>query len=800
MDNNINNIDGDDRIDILNEFYRYLSFWPWFLLSITIFFTSAFIYLRYVEYKYESVLKIEVMDKAQDSEMALPTAMTIFNRSMINLENEIGVLSSFSIHKQVVENLISNVKFYTVGNIKTSENHHSEWISDYDISYKIDTDTVSVSNSYELKIVDKKLLINHFDSENELVKEYSFNNMSTTSNASNELPFDITIRRSNGVSDEETYLIKILPFENVISSFSSLVEIDQSGKQSDQLIISLEHPNIKIGNEYLNTLALVFDRDGVVDRQLVYKRTMDFVDSRFDFLTKDLNLIESRKQQFKEINNLTDIKTDASINVEQQFAYDAELFKAMSQDDLASLLKEALNDSEYKLMPVNIGIENSNINTLISEYNLIVKERDGYLLSAGPNNSIVKKIEKQIRDFSRNISISIDNYKKSLQITIASLEKKEKEFENIYKDIPENEKILRSIERELEIKESLFLLLLQKREEAAINYAVVKPSIKIIDDARSSAIPVSPIRNNLYIGSILLGIFIPFLIIFIYFLTDNKIHTREQLAKYLKNIPVIGEIPYVIDKKTLYNIVDPTSRATIAESIRIIIANLNFILFDKSSKKGRSNVILVTSSVKGEGKTIVSVNTASVLSSKFKKVLLLGADLRNPQIHKFLSVDKNVKDGLSDYIYKDEKDWREYVIKYNNFDIILSGTIPPNPNQLLSSEKFKEFIDTVKNHYDCIVIDSAPCLMVSDTLEISKYVDSTIYVIRANFSKTFLTNFLVECSDNKKLPNISVVLNSVGNSASYGYRYGYQYGYKYGYKYGYNYGYGYGYNEDITDE
>ena len=225
----------------------------------------------------------------------------------------------------------------------------------------------------------------------------------------------------------------------------------------------------------------------------------------------------------------------------------------------------------------------------------------------------------------------------------------------------------------------------------------------------------------------------------------------------------------------------------------MIIANLNFILFDK--KKISSNAILVTSSIKGEGKTIVSTNLASILSSKFDKILLVGADLRNPQIHKFLKVDKSVQ-GLSDYIYRDNIDWKKLLIKNDKLDILLSGTIPPNPTELLSSKKFSDFISEVKEIYDYVIIDSAPCILVSDTFEISKQIDTTVYVLRSNFTDIKLCDFINECNVKGKLSNINLVLNSVGNSKLYGYQYGYQYGYRYGYRYGYNYGYGYGYSSD----
>ena len=218
----------------------------------------------------------------------------------------------------------------------------------------------------------------------------------------------------------------------------------------------------------------------------------------------------------------------------------------------------------------------------------------------------------------------------------------------------------------------------------------------------------------------------------------------------------------------------------------MLIANLKFTGFENKYK-----TVLVTSTTKGEGKTLVSVNIASQLSSKHK-VLLIGADLRNPQIHTFLDIGKETK-GISDYMYNDKINWKDILIKHKKFNILLSGSIPPNPTDILSSNRFKELINDAKKHFDYIIIDSAPCLLVSDTFQISNNVDTTVYVLRANYiSKMFL--ILLKSHLIKKLHNINLVFNGVGSSRNYGYKYGYQYGYKYGYRYGYNYGYGYGYD------
>ena len=771
--------ENDFNINLKDLLSQYVSYWPYILTSLFIFFISALIYIRYATYQFVSTAKIEIMDEDKSSEMALPTAMTIFNRSMINLDNEMGVLSSYSLHKKAQIKLKSNIRYYTIGKIKSTENHRDDFFENYNIKFNIDTNTISTYSSFTLKGQNGKLLIDHFDNEGNLLDSFSFNNLDTSSNKNN-LPFEIKIENQE---NDFTKKIIFYPNDYSIEFFIKSVKVEEASRESDQLNLTLKLPNRKIADEYLNILISEFDKDGINDRQLEYKRTIDFVDSRSSFLVEQLEDIETRKQDFKSNNKLTNIESDANLNITQKFNYDAELFSVKSQKDLSILLKQSLEEDKFEYMPVNIGIESENINQLISEYNVLVKERQVFLTTAGPNNSYLKSLENQIEKFSENILISIDNYQKSLDVSIANLELKEDEFEDFYQNIPAQEKILRSIERELSIKESLFLLLLQKREEAAINLAVVNPSIKIIDSARSSLLPVSPNKKLVLVGSLIIGFIFPVVIINFLFLLDNKIHIKDQLDNLLNDISVVGEIPYI---KNFQNILG-NSRSTLAESVRMISANLNFIFHDKSESNAK--VILVTSSVKGEGKTLISTSISNILSLQNKKVLLIGADLRNPQIHKHYNLERQQL-GLSDILSNSNLNFSDNIIKASGLDILLSGTIPPNPTELLSSKIFNDMLIDLKKNYDYIVIDSAPCILVSDTLEISKNADATLYVVRSNFSKLEFTNFINECKESKKLNNINVVLNCIGSNNKYGYRYAYRYNYSYNYNYGYGYNYG----------
>lgn len=780
----------DESINVKDLFQRYLSYWPFFIISILLFIALAFFYLRYATYIYQSTAKIEVIDKAQDSDMALPTAMTIFNRSMINLENEIGVLSSFQINERVVKKLKYNLKYYTKGIIKSTVNHPDEWFDDYELNLNeelIDYSRIKQYHFdfYEKNGVIKMNILTYY--KDELINTEEFNSLNTTEK-SHKLPFDFKLNESDFLKLNYSRILEINDVPSSARSFQNSLTISEAGQDSDQLVISIDYPNIKIAEEYLTNLIYEFDYDGIADRRLVHERTIDFVNSRFDILTSELKKVEDAKEYYKVENNLTDVTSDANLNIQQKLNYNSELFDMQTQLELSSILLETVDSNQFNLIPINIGLNSNEVNTLILDYNKLVKERKDLLASAGSNNSLVKNLNSSIIDLKSNIRFSINNYKKSLNLSIDQMESKENEFSSVTGNIPENEKILRSIERELNIKESLFLLLLQKKEEAAINYAVVKPSIKIIDYPISDKNPHTPRVNLIYIASLIAGIFFPYLIISILFFFDTKIHTKEQLQNYTKNqIPVLGEIPHINDKSEINTIIDSKSRSVLAESLRMVLANLNYSFFEKESKS-KNKTMLVTSSIKGEGKTIVSTNIASILSSDKVKVLLIGADLRNPQVHKLLNLDKSVK-GLTDYLFGSVKDVSEIIYRNQNLDIILSGTIPPNPTQILSSNAMKKMVNDLKTVYDYIIIDSAPCLLVSDTYNLNNLVDFCLYVVKSNHTDKELGEFINEINSQKRIKNMNLILNGVGQSAAYGYKYGYHYGYRYKYNYGYDYGY-----------
>lgn len=780
----------DDQFDLKKFLFRVFSFWPYIMFFCSLCILLAFLYLRYADYKFSSVAKIEIIDKAQDSEMALPTSMTIFNRSMINLQNEIGIITSFSLNERTIKKLNLNVKYFTVGRIKKTENHYSELFDDFDFTLDSDFNKTSEGLSFVLNINTGNLIVTILK-EGEIIDSIKFDGLSTYNNPNN-LPFNLIInsdKLKSPIENQQDRIIEIHNVEEVVSEFISKTKINEYGEESDQLEIQITHTNKKVAEDFLNTLIYEFDLDGITDRQLEYKRTMDFVDSRSLFLKSELEIIESKKKEFKKKNKLSDIKVDADISISQQLIYDTELFEAESQKELLKIIKKDLEQNNYNLLPINIGLNDSNINILIEQYNTLIKEKERFVNTGiGEKNSYILSLNNQLDNIYLNILKSIESFDINLDYKISNTRDKELEFEKIYKNIPENEKVLRSIERELEVKESLFLLLLQKREEAAINNAVVKPSVKVIDYAISTNYPVSPSYSIVILSSLFIGIIFPLVLLSIWFFIDNKIHIRDDILEFITDIPIVSEIPHLKNLKSFHlDELTSSNRSVFVESIRMLIANLSYISKPKNNiSTNNGNVILVTSSIKGEGKTIVSSSISSVLCESNKKVILIGADLRNPQIHNYLGVDKNDFRGLSDYLCSDNDNWKDLLINSKGLDVILSGSIPPNPNELISSKKFINLIDNLKSKYDYIIIDSAPCLLVSDTLKISNAADLTLCIVRSNHTPKNIMKFIYDLNKEKKLNNLSIVLNSVGNSAAYGYKYGYQYSYNYGYGYGYS--------------
>lgn len=774
MENQFNNsfFGEEDKIDVKQVIRQYLSHWPWFVIAVVVALLSAYVYLRYAPRIFETHSKIKVLDESEGLE--LPTSAFVFKRTNINLENEIEIISSYLIMERVVRELNLNTVFYEEGTIQTKQIEALP----LDFNQIILPDSISQTLAYKVLVTEKGFQVTNIDTD----KVINFNEH-TTYTTNHKLPFNIKLNDQVPLSDivDTAYNIVFKTVKGATLSLKSRIVIEAVGDRSDILKLSIKGESKELSENILNTLTTVFDNDGIKDRQLVSERTIDFIDARFEFLAGELDSIEIDRQGFKEDNNIVDIRTDAELGLQQRTKSEEEVFALENQLELSNLLINSLtSDNESDLLPANIGIENVSINALISEYNTAVINRDKLVSSGGENNPMVQLAVSEVQNLKSNIDRSLKAYSEQVKTSLNQLKTKNRRLAGRVSQIPEQERLFKAIDRQQKIKESLYLLLLQKREEAAINLAITEPSIKVVENALSGVRPISPKSTIVYAGALLAGLLIPFGVLYLMFMLDTKLHSKEDIVDLTSKIPVIGEIPDLKKKKDLiFN--DPNDRSPLAESFRILSSNVDYILPVKDGEKGK--VIYCTSTIKGEGKTYVSLNLSLALSSINKKVLLIGADLRNPQIHTHISEDKQ-KPGLSNYLHDVDYNWKDALIsgfeKHPNHRIILSGSIPPNPAHLLTNGRFKKLIEEAKEEFDYIVVDTAPTILVTDTMLISQLADATIYIARANYTEKNLLKFSKELSESGKLKNMAYVINSVGANKSQGYGYNYGYGYGYG--------------------
>jgi len=509
-------------------------------------------------------------------------------------------------------------------------------------------------------------------------------------------------------------------------------------------------------------------------KMLNQKNTKDFIDSRIRIISKELGDVETQKEDYKSSNNIVDLPTEAKINLQLKEQSKAQILEIGTQLELNKILQNILlKKGKGDVLPINIGLESEAAAKSIQDYNMLVLQRNKYLENATPDNPLVKEANKQIEDMKSSLTESLQKNVTSLELAKRKVETQLGGSEHMIGKIPTQEKLFRNIERQQQIKESLYLLLLQKREEAAISMEITAEKARVIDKAFVGKKPVSPKKMIIVAIFLALGLAMPFVFIYIKELLQSKIVRRNDLNK-LTDVPVIAEIPKLRNQDNAlvsFNDVSP-----MAEAFRIFVTNLRFLLPATDS----SNVILVTSSVKGEGKTFVSTNLSIVLASSRDKVLVIGADIRNPQLQRYNPSMKSAK-GLTEFLSGEEINVTNIIHPsgYNeNCDFIYSGSIPPNPTDLLQNGKLSELLSIIKsqNKYRYIVLDSAPLLLVTDSFLIVDKSDAVVYVTRSEVTEKSYIEFLNNSIETNKLKNVGIVLNGVKESNfGYGNKFGYGY-------------------------
>jgi capsular exopolysaccharide synthesis family protein len=508
------------------------------------------------------------------------------------------------------------------------------------------------------------------------------------------------------------------------------------------------------------------------DKNIESKRTKDFIDNRIVLISQELGDVETQKAQYKSSNNIVDLPTEGKINLQLKEQTRSRVLDLNTQIELNDILDNFLKSKDNtEVLPVNVGLDNEAAARNIQEYNAIVLRRNKLLENATNDNPLVKELDNDIREIKSSLNEGLKKNRTSLQISRDRVLGELGSSQGNIAKIPSQEKLFRSIERQQQIKENLYLLLLQKREEAAISMEVTAEKARVIDKAYVLKKPVAPKKLMILGLAIVIGALIPFCIIYLLQLLSKKIVNRKDMEKSSK-IPVIGEIPRL--RKSENHLIQNNDLSPMAEAFRILVTNLKFLLHNKTSAKK----IMVTSTIKGEGKTFVSVNLGLVLAASGKKVLIIGSDIRNPQLQRYKPEMKLAK-GLTEFLYGEINDAKMIAYPsdfHTNCDFIYSGSIPPNPADLLENGRYKILIDSLEDQYDYIIMDTAPLMLVTDSYLIADLADATVYITRSEYSEKEFLEYANSSFEEGKIKNVSFVLNDISaENLGYGNKYGYGY-------------------------
>ncbi|WP_026915737.1 GumC family protein [Christiangramia portivictoriae] len=774
----------ESNFDLKAELFKYLAYWKWILLGLILGGVLAYLYNRYTipQYSTEATMII-VDDEKQNAMNATPSGGgAIFSLEDDGIQNHIEKLKSKQLVESVVDELNHNVSYFIEGNVITVEAYQSspvliEFITSDSVVNTISRDfVVTPTSETSFRLEDESLGYNANHKIGEIINLEGLSFIVLPKSGKEQGSFG----KTNSVN------IIIEPVRDVAAQYISKLQISQKGQAKDILSLSVVQNTPEKSQDFLSKLMERFNEEGVKDNQEVAENTTKFIQDRLEMITSELDSVEVNIADFKRDNRIMDISSGASEFQSKFSNAEQEIFNLETQLELLKSVEELLrSQGEYELLP-DVGISEGGISSLVNSYNSLVVERNVYLEGGTEKNPVVKTLSEQLNGLRSNLFENIQSTRSSLNIQLRELGKRENVAQGQFSAFPGLEKGMRTIERQQQIKEQLYLFLLQRREEAAISSAATAAVARVVDAPFTNKSPVDPEPWIILTAGFLIGLIIPILVIFAKNFLDTKVHHKGDLSSLLKDVPFLAELPRIKAEET--DVIQLNDRSPLAESFRILRTNLAYLVQNKD--KSRGNVIFVTSTIKGEGKTFVSYNVSRTLASSNKKVLLIGADIRNPKLHRYTSDTMGAKEkGLSDYLYDYDVRMEDIISKTNDHnievDVVLSGPIPPNPAELLMNDRMESLIESSRAKYDYIIVDTAPTMIVTDTLLISQLADYTLYVTRADYTEKALLDFPKDLKKQGKLKGLAVILNDIDYSK-----------FSYGAQYGYSYGYGYGYGED----
>ncbi len=777
--------------------------WYWFVLSLIIFGGIGAIYLRYTTPLYQSTAKLLIKDDDNGSSRRGSSLQNITNLGTISnsagIDNEMEILSSHSIAEDAIRDLKLYVNYTTEGKVKDVITYRDQpLVVDIDAAH---LDRLNRPINLNITKNGSSFVVNGTysvptDEENS-EGPFSINKKFTSLPAT--IPTRagiITINSNNGRTLHEGQVLKVSILSPKMASdkYVGELKIGQSGKGTSILQLQLTDEVPQRSLDYLKQLAIVYNRQANEDKNAVAHQTEKFINSRLEKINAELGKTEGELQNYKQKNGMVELKMNASNSVSNQNTSEQKLAEMETQIELFNTIAREVESSSRNLtqvIPSNVGLDDESSTSLINKYNELVLERNRLLRSASESSPVVEPLTDQIRDLNVNIRRAIAAARKNLQIQRDAVLAQVTKYTDQVEETPQQERMLTQIGRQQEVKSGLYLMLLQKREENSISLAATADKGRLIDDPQLNG-KVSPNSTYIMLIALVIGLVIPVFIILIIQFFRYKIEGHDDVARLTK-LPIIADIAIASNsaKGKADIVVHENQNNQMEEIFRSLRTNLQFMLHEGEK------VVLFTSSTSGEGKTFTAANLSVSFGLLGKKVILVGLDIRRPRLAEQFGINDH-KHGITNLLVKDNPNREDVEAQIlpsgvnKNLDLLMAGPVPPNPAELIARNSLDTIIEILKEKYDYIMIDTAPVGLVTDTLQIARVTNVSVYMCRADYTPKASFAMINSLAKEEKLPNMAMVLNGVDMSKrKYSYYYGYgKYG-KYG-RYGRYGGYSYG--------
>lgn len=781
----------EESFDFVALFFRYLNYWYYFVASVVLIVGLMFVYLKTLTPVYEVSASVIIDD--QENSKSPGSMMDLENLGFFsatnNFDNELEILQSRTLIKKAIVSTGFYINYYKDGAFRDEclykKSPINVWMTPEEASNLQGGAELSIHILSQDKIEVVATIIDEEGEELEYTKTID-KLPALLSTPQGTFSFSEGVAENMGDWEPEDELIVTVNNPMAVArAYSEALTIQPSSKTTTIAIVTIKSSSKQQGADFINKLVALYNKDTNDYKNEVALKTSEFISERIVIINDELGSTEAELEAFKKQSKITDLESDAALALTESSAYQQRIVENNTQLRLVQFLSDYANDpkNEFEVLPINVGLSDIGLTQLIGNYNEMLLERKRLLVTSSENNPAVVNLDASIVSMRRNVRTTIASVYEGLLIKQGDIEREASVYAGRIDSAPTKERELVSISRQQEIQSTLYLMLLQKREENALTLASTANNARIFNEPLASKNPVAPNKKMYMLIALILGIGIPMGVVFLKDLFNFKIESREDVEK-ITRVPILADIPICVDKSDRNSIVVRENKNDImAESFRALRTNMLFMF-----KEGQK-VAMITSTSSGEGKSFISANLATSLALTGKKVVIVGLDIRKPGLNRTFGITGKMK-GISNYLSNPSIDLLSLVQSSEavpNLSILFGGTIPPNATELLSRDTLDKAIAILKENFDYVILDTAPIGMVTDTQLIARVADISLYVCRANYTHKADYRFINELSSNNKVPNISTVINSVNVTKR---RYGNKYGYGYGAQYGYGAGYG----------